>query len=637
MELSRKVNPTASTTYAVAYAQLIVDHFSKALQENGCLIQVPVGLYIQFDDQYNRLVDYIESALNAGNIDNDGNGDKFDDVVSPNGAISPKYLAAIKSAIRKASNDCFACKIEKPKFDFSGIFGNLLKDITTSLDQFKNIGKFNKASVCQYAFFLSYLCLPDLLKLIALILAAIVKTTQNIQLPRLTVAVFINAILGAIIEALVKNISILARFALTPVLCILDSIDSIIDQLPTPENIRNTSAEDLKQLGVSNKFLDGQYDTNLKKKTQEIRKQYTSRVNKYAESAELNTRKYVEEIMGPLQETINRSVESLNNAISELTGLLNHYSCEPARSGLTITQYLSNLSELMAMANLLRYIVRMKSGKAAIEKICNAPSGQPNFGEDNDTSAIDGNLSIGNIGSVIADTIGSDIDLITDEKGNAIAVAIKDDSDGNKDNLSFYSCNLDDFARSVTVPGLIEEISKYDFPNIKIDEWNPSPWKVTIIPDSKYDYGRPNTSIIPLVINTDDPDWSIPKHIQNVIGFIDKYNGATDPARTSNEITFIDEDLNKIIKDRQIKTKDDNIVDGLTDSSVRIVNEDGSIKIVDSTGRIQTNNGAPTPTAVESVERLIANFSKSNDSNSPLGQLDCITDIENVLNKLGDQ
>lgn len=636
MELSRKVNPTASTTYAVAYAQLIVDHFSKALQENGCLIQVPVGLYIQFDDQYNRLVDYIEGALNAGNIDNDGNGDKLDDVVHPNGAINPKHLAAIKSAIRKASNDCFACNIEKPKFDFSGIFGNLLKDITSSLDQFKNIGKFNKASVCQYAFFLSYLCLPDLLKLIALILAAIVKVTQNIQLPRLTVAVFINAILGAIIEALVKNISILARFALTPVLCILDSIDSIIDQLPTPENIRNTSAEDLKKLGANEKFMEGKYDTNLKKKTQEIRQQYTSRVNKYAEKAETNTRKYVEEIMGPLQETINRSVESLNNSISELTGLLNHFSCEPARSGLTISQYLSNLSELMAMANLLRYIVRMKSGKSAIEKVCNAPSGQQNFGEDNDTSSIDGNLSIGNIGSVIADTIGADIDLITDENGNAIAVAIKDNNDENKDNLSFYSCNLDDFARSVTVPGLIEEISKYDFPNIKIDEWNPSPWKVTIIPDSKYDYGRPNTSIVPLVINTDDPEWSIPKHIQNVIGFIDKYNGATDPSRTSNDITFIDEDLNKIIKDRQIRTKDDNIVDGLTDSSVRIVNEDGSVKIIDSTGRIQTNNGAPTPTAVESVERLIANFSKSNGVDSPLGQLDCIKDIENVLNKLGD-
>lgn len=636
MELSRKVNPTASTTYAVAYAQLIVDHFSKALQENGCLIQVPVGLYIQFDDQYNRLVDYIESALNAGNIDNDGNGDKLDDVVHPNGAINPKHLAAIKSAIRKASNDCFACNIEKPKFDFSGIFGNLLKDITSSLDQFKNIGKFNKASVCQYAFFLSYLCLPDLLKLIALILAAIVKVTQNIQLPRLTVAVFINAILGAIIEALVKNISILARFALTPVLCILDSIDSIIDQLPTPENIRNTSAEDLKKLGANEKFMEGKYDTNLKKKTQEIRQQYTSRVNKYAEKAETNTRKYVEEIMGPLQETINRSVESLNNSISELTGLLNHFSCEPARSGLTISQYLSNLSELMAMANLLRYIVRMKSGKSAIEKVCNAPSGQQNFGEDNDTSSIDGNLSIGNIGSVIADTIGADIDLITDKNGNAIAVAIKDNNDENKDNLSFYSCNLDDFARSVTVPGLIEEISKYDFPNIKIDEWNPSPWKVTIIPDSKYDYGRPNTSIVPLVINTDDPEWSIPKHIQNVIGFIDKYNGATDPSRTSNDITFIDEDLNKIIKDRQIRTKDDNIVDGLTDSSVRIVNEDGSVKIIDSTGRIQTNNGTPTPTAVESVERLIANFSKSNGVDSPLGQLDCIKDIENVLNKLGD-
>lgn len=102
---------------------------------------------------------------------------------------------------------------------------------------------------------------------------------SNINLPRITIAAFINGILSAIIEALVKNISILARFALTPVLCILDAIDSIIGQLPTPENIRQSSSEDLKKLGVSEEFLNGTYDTNLKKQTASLRDAYSSRVN----------------------------------------------------------------------------------------------------------------------------------------------------------------------------------------------------------------------------------------------------------------------------------------------------------------------------------------------------------------------
>ena len=249
-----------------------------------------------------------------------------------------------------------------------------MAEIQNTLEQFKGISKYNKASVCQYAFFLSYLCIPDLLKLVSLILAAITKLLSDITLPRITIALFINAILSAIIEVLVRNISILARFALTPVLCILDAIDSIIAQLPTPENIRAQNEQDLIRLGVNEKFMQGEYDTGLADKSKKIREAYTSRVRKYEQEASMNTQKYVKEIFGPLEETINKSVDSLNNSIAELTGLLNHFSCEPSRSGLTTSQYLSNLSEFMALVNLLRYIIKFKGKKAAFEQLCNTPT-----------------------------------------------------------------------------------------------------------------------------------------------------------------------------------------------------------------------------------------------------------------------
>ena len=147
MELSRQITPTANI---------------------GCLIQVPAALYVEIDDQYNRLVDYIESAVNSGSIDT-GNTGATDNYVSysyQEGDFRQTEIAqAVREAIRRASNDCFNCNIPKPKFDFSGVFDNLMAEIQSTLEQFGGMFKYNKASVCQYAFFLSYLCIPDLLML----------------------------------------------------------------------------------------------------------------------------------------------------------------------------------------------------------------------------------------------------------------------------------------------------------------------------------------------------------------------------------------------------------------------------------------------------------------------------------------
>ena len=637
MELSRQVTPTANIAYAVSYAQLIIEHFSKALEENGCLIQVPAALYVEIDDQYNRLVDYIESAVNSGSVNLGGGADNSVSYTYQEGDFKQTEIAqAVREAIRRASNDCFNCSIPKPKFDFSGIFDNLMAEIQNTLEQFKGISKYNKASVCKYAFFLSYLCIPDLLKLVSLILAAITKLLSDITLPRITIALFINAILSAIIEVLVRNISILARFALTPVLCILDAIDSIIAQLPTPENIRTQNEQDLIRLGVNEKFMQGEYDTGLADKSKKIREAYTSRVRKYEQEASMNTQKYVKEIFGPLEETINKSVDSLNNSIAELTGLLNHFSCEPSRSGLTTSQYLSNLSEFMALVNLLRYIIKFKGKKAAFEQLCNTPTDSSNYGNNNYTDIYDTPMSIDNIGSIIADVLGSDIDIITNDEGNPIAIGIKNPNSNidTSSNLSFWSCNLKDFAESVIVPNLINDIIQNDIPTLNIDDFNMTPWKVTVVPNSSYTPESINTDIIPLVI---DEVWNLPDHIRNVVSLIDTYNGATEPTKTEVDVTFVtNEGINDIIKSiSKVLPDSGDSVTGVNDSTVRIISGGGNtIKVVDNTGNVitESNDNIINQNTKNSLDKMIHSFSSGTQIDE---LLDCKNELDEILSKLG--
>lgn len=514
-----------TSSYAIMYAQQIVDHFAKTLEENSCLVQFPIGLYVEFDNYANQLNDYIDAVI-------DYTDKGSDDTTNSNTEVSEDsrttYDEVLKAAIKELNDKCFSCKIEKPKFDFSGMFSKLMFDAQISLDEWKNIAKYKKSNVCQYAFFLSYLCTPDLLKLIALILAAITRMMQNINLPRITISLFINGILAEIVKVLVKNISILARFALTPVLCILDAIESIIDTLPTPENIQKASGSDLKKLGVTG--LD-KYDTHLKEQVGKIRDQYTTRVN----DAQSGLSKNAEEIFGPLKNTINTSVQSLQDSITELSGLLNHFQCEPSRSGISVSDFLSSASELMALANLLRFIIKFKAGKAAMDKLCNAPSSGSNYGNSNTTDAAE-DLSVENIGSIIANAIASDIDIITDDtSGDPIAVVIKDNNGTNSDNLSFWSCNLSDFTDSISVQNIINQ-TVIDFPTVEDEEFSLGDWKVNIIPSSEYVPGdRPDTSLIPLNI---DEVWNIPEHIKLIVSTIDTYN-PTENNPTENSVTYI--------------------------------------------------------------------------------------------------
>ena len=167
VNVSRTISTNVGTSvYAQAYAQQIVDHFAQALEDNACLVQFPVGLYVEFDNFQNQIQDYIDAAIDADPyVTTDDDEVDVESQVSEESKQTTDELA--RNVLRSLSNDCFNCKIEKPKFDFSGLFSNLLADAQASLDQFKNLTKYNKASVCQYGFFLSYLCTPDLLKLLA--------------------------------------------------------------------------------------------------------------------------------------------------------------------------------------------------------------------------------------------------------------------------------------------------------------------------------------------------------------------------------------------------------------------------------------------------------------------------------------
>ena len=193
----------------------------------------------------------------------------------------------------------------------------------------------------------------------------------------------------------------------------------------------------------------------------------------------------------------------------------------------------------MALANLLRYIIRFKAGKSAYEKLCNTPVDGSNALNGNDVGDIAGNLSVENIGSIIAETIESDVEIITDDKGNPTAFIVDKDNknkDSNPNNLSFYSCNLEDFTNSVKIPNIIKEIVDNGIPTDNIPGLPNGGWTITITPEDKFTTPPDDKMIVPI---RDDNGWDLPDHIRNIVSLINKYDGTVKNPKTEADIIFV--------------------------------------------------------------------------------------------------
>lgn len=521
--------------YALLYAQRIVRHFTESLEQNNCLISIPIGVYMELDRHEKAVTDLVDTAIQVYNpniYDGSAGGDKDEARAS---SIADRDDIA-RAAMSQLSEDCFNCNMDFPKFDFSGVFGTVLADARIAIDGYQDMFKFNKASVCQYAFFLSYLCIPDLLKLIAMILAAIVRLLSGIKLPRITIIFMIMALLSAIIGALLSALSMLIRFAMTPILCILDTIESIIDDLPTPENLRKVSKSDMEALGMGH-IIDGRYDTGLKEQVQAIRERITSA----GRGLESNISKVTKDTFGALEGVIQKSIDSLNESVTELMGLFTHFACEPGRSGLSIGQWLGTASELVAMLNLLRYVVKGKAGKAALKAACNRPRGSRVTPDDKQAwmdsiAASDEPLDVSTIAEIIKDTIGSEVDIVVDgDTGKPIAAIIKDPDSNNSSNkdghLTLFNCELDNYIASSDISTILDEAVNEAIE--RVDTWetgdndgtghgqrDPS---IHIIPVSEIDTSKykPGAEWVPLEIDT---DWNIADHVKDALDLVNKYN-----------------------------------------------------------------------------------------------------------------
>jgi hypothetical protein len=483
------IDSTASEE-AVLYAQTIIDHFSKGLQNSMCMSQVPIALYVEAKQHKERIED-IDKAIHDTGI----NSSTIDSEIR-----EFKQTPLARAIIRRSGNGCLNCGITAPKLNVSAMIGDSLLDAKKFLKDVQNIFKLriNKA-LPSFAYLLSFLCIPDLVKLLALIISSVIDILATVFVGSFSLMGFIMAIINQVISALFRFVNIMLNFSISPILCIIDALDQIMRSIPTPSNISNAINPGSAQPGKIDKFAD---------------QMSTSIINARNSGSER-----LSEEFSSITDTVKSSVEDLNNNIEKLLGVKTHFECEAKRSGSSISDSVERLSTLIAIANLIKSVLSKKTKKTARNANTNI-AGMP-------VSPLDDQLSNEEIVEALAESIGHQVDIVNDGQNN-IGVYIGDKSPLS-DNLNLFSCNLAEFIESANMDRLIEDSIIFAENELKGEGYNPRFYTPKVVNISNVDVSSP--MFIRLQNTQDD---NIITSIKDIFDFMGKVNPYEDDRSTQN-------------------------------------------------------------------------------------------------------
>lgn len=430
------------TSVAVQHAQKIVDAFNRALQDNNCMSIIPMAIYTESDLHINTLED-MGSAL-GGNRNSINPRTAYPQAhVAEDEDSTSKLLNSLMDSIKnKMGEQCIDCGWNDfPELDIGDIFGDIIAGIRAFIDSILNNFNGIDSSICHFAYLLSYVCVPDLIKILALLIGYLIKLMTKILLNVTSLMSFIFAIIGKIVDAILSYILSVIQWAIGPIGCLLLSLSEIIESLPSGDNLRNGLSQEhkdfvYKSTGGSVNIPAGKTDV-------------TTPTSNYLRKLNSNIGSSADQFGGYIRsarDDIKLAMDSIKGTMGDVTALVNYIGCEGDRSGATtIGEHIDTFTRITQLINLIRIIIKKKSLSEAAKEICNNPD---------KTRQLANGLTLDDIVSAIEEATNTNGEIIESDDGIGILLT---PSDGESSGLNIFSCNLNDFIKNSTLDNVITE------------------------------------------------------------------------------------------------------------------------------------------------------------------------------------
>lgn len=552
---------SAEAEQAYYYANVITGFFASEIRKNGCLTPIPITLYHEADGHISQIED-IDEIVNAPD----------QEIYKAKNNAKNVYLKdPLSEAIKRSiGQNCLSCKPSLPKIAFTNTLDDTINNALNFIDKLKKGGTLD-INTPSIAFTLNSFCIPDLLSLLAVIVAALAKIAFALDFSKFNIMSFIMAIIGRLLAILSKFAEVSLKISLSPIMCIMDALiqlsttvgktaEGVGDQIKKAkkeyaEKSMREMAKSLAKKGevdLDIRFMGESVTASSMNKDNQQKIQDISDDIKKEDSNKSDISKFAEELQ-ELKDVIELGVKSIEDTIIDVFGISQYMLCESARCTSRASDDYDGIMKFISLINLIRSIIKRKTRKIAsnITRSGSYESVDP-------SSAI---LSNDEIYSAIAEAIGRNLE-IAESDGSDIGIIIgKPIDDISVKPLTIFGCNLGDIIQDSHLNVIIKDAKEFAEGHL-IGKGN-DPTYVS----RPLDNISTNTDFIPL-----DIDNNLNDVIKNIFSFLNVTNpyvdGEAPPLYDSQPGSIADraEELRLKIKENRLSLEESaNLRDSLDD------------------------------------------------------------------------
>lgn len=428
-------------------AQIIADSFAKTMEDNNCLLMLSIGLHQEINNTIKDLEDVTNNTSDTNDI--------LDKTTSEN-VPGTDLLNTINDIVDDLKDKCFNCNLALPGIDFNIDLKGILSSLQMQLNLYKNLFKTNKIDLCQPAYAMQTSCVPDILRLITLLLTAFVSIMTLRKLSNISITAFIKGVLSTLLSKITQSLKITINIGSTNISCLINTLQEIALAIPTQKNIENRLAHN-EQLALGLIDANGESTNSNKLKVEAFDK-----LNKNLDSSSQqldkfdteirNGEKQINEAFTLVNDVVDLAIDDINNYIESLLSFQTYFECETKRSGMDLEEAIGVINNLIQVINMLSSLVLSMVKKELRENACKTDSTINNL---SDTEIDDLQIK-----DIIEDMNQKVVEVI-ESTDNALEVIIHETPTKSAlPKLDLLDCSIDDFIEAHTLPRIIELAKK---------------------------------------------------------------------------------------------------------------------------------------------------------------------------------
>lgn len=384
-------NNASKKSEILAHTQTISNFFTDAIDQNDCNVKVVIGFYQELDETINSIID-LDKAFKPKPME--WYRPPTEDVVKPEDILVGKEDEELKNevitkaAIKALKDSCFTCRFSLPRFNFDNDLGFLYEKLKLQLSVFNSsLDIARRSDFCHAAYAFQNTCIPDIVKMIGMLLTAYAAIMALNKLPSFSLQVFIRGVISSLLIKVVGTIKISLDVSSTGLPCLLSVLEELASKVPTNEALyEGLSEEDRSNSWIAEYVPQTIVEANLKEqlKNKEISpEEYAFNLEEYARKND-PVRYYTKELENKLQAEkedteeifayINGIAEKaqgdIGTYIDSILGVINFFECEGKRSGSDFTEIMEYIGDLTNVINMLSSIAGLFMKKVLQLDLC---------------------------------------------------------------------------------------------------------------------------------------------------------------------------------------------------------------------------------------------------------------------------